>query len=207
MKSIKNVKAIVFDFDGVIIDSMDIRDYGFRKILDKHPKDKVEELIKYHRINAGLSRFHKIKYFYNNILEKEISEDEILNYANEFSIIMKNELIKEKYLIREWVDFISKNYKKYSMHIASGSEENELRYICDKLGIGNYFESINGSPVHKNELVKNIIEKNNYDRKYTVMIGDSINDYEAANINEIRFIGYNNSNLKNIGDYYLEYVE
>lgn len=205
-KSIPDVNVIIFDFDGVIIDSMNIRDFGFRKIFENYSIDKVEELIKYHRINAGLSRFHKIKYFYNNMLNKEIEEQSVLDYANKFSIIMREELIKKEYLIAEWIDFIKENSEKYVMHIASGSEQNELRYICEKLDIEKYFKSIHGSPTHKNELVKIIIEKNQYERSKTVMIGDSINDYEAAKVNGIRFVGYNNQSLKRLGEYYLETV-
>ena len=68
------IKVILFDFDGVILDSMPIRDYGFRKIFEKYPDELVENFIKYHRKNGGLSRFHKIEYFYKTLLKKDISE-------------------------------------------------------------------------------------------------------------------------------------
>lgn len=206
MDILNNIEVIIFDFDGVIIDSMDIRDYGFRKIFEKYDEDKVKKLIAYNRENGGLSRFNKIKYFYNNILGKNIDENKIIDYANKFSIIMREELIKEKYLIEEWINFIRKNKDKYAMYIASGSEEKELRYLCEKLGIEEYFKSIYGSPIHKNELVKRIVLDNKYDTEKVVLIGDSINDYDAARINGIKFIGYNNEKLVGLGDSYLPKV-
>lgn len=206
MDIFNEIKTIIFDFDGVIIDSMEVRDYGFRKIFEKYSENKVEELIKYHRENGGLSRFHKIKHFYNNIINSNIEDDDVMNYANKFSLIMRDELVKEKYLIKEWANFIRENKNKYTMHIASGSEEKELRYLCENLGISKYFNSIHGSPTHKNELVKQIIESNNYNKENIVLIGDSINDYEAARINNIKFIGYNNTELESLGDAYLESV-
>lgn len=191
-----NKEVLIFDFDGVIIDSMDVRDFGFYEIFKEYDISKVEELIKYHRINGGLSRFNKIKYFYENILGKEISEEEINEYANEFSKIMREELTKKKYLIKDCIEFLEKRQNDFIMHIASGSEQNELKYLCEGLGIKRYFTSIHGSPTHKNQLVKEIIEKNNYLREKVVMIGDSINDLTAAEINDIDFIGYNNIELK-----------
>lgn len=197
------IKNIIFDFDGVILDSMPIRDFGFREILKEYPKELVEKFIEFHQINAGLSRFYKIKYFYNEMLKEEISEEKIQEYANKFSQIMKKELTNKKYLIMDSVSFIENNYLKYNMHVASGSEEKELQYLCKELGLEKYFKSIHGSPVHKNELVKMIIDENNYDITETIMIGDSINDYDAAKINGIDFYGYNNEELKN-KEYYIK---
>ena len=198
------IKNILWDFDGVILDSMPIRDYGFRKIFEKYPVELVEEFISYHRINGGLSRFHKIKYFYNHLLNKEISEKQIQDYAEQFTIIMKEQLTNKKYLIKDSVDFIKSNHKNYNFHVVSGSEHHELNYLCEKLDLAEYFLSINGSPTPKNDLVKNLLEKEQYTKEDTILIGDSINDYEAANVNGIGFYGFNNDELRELSNMYLE---
>jgi len=199
----KNIKNILWDFDGVILDSMPIRDYGFRKIFEYYSEDNVNKLISYHRDNGGLSRFHKIKYFYNEILKKDINEETIERYAQNFTIIMKNQLVDKKYLIQDSVNFIRSNYNQFNFHIVSGSEHNELNYLCEKLELKKYFLSINGSPIPKNDLVKNLLEKENYKKTETILIGDSVNDYEAAKINNIKFYGFNNTKLKHL-DAYIE---
>ena len=56
----------------------------------------------------------------------------------------------------------------------------------------------------KNQLVKKILSINNYDLNTTILIGDSINDYEAAKDNKIDFYGFNNPDLKKISKNYLE---
>ena len=127
------IKNIIFDFDGVILDSMPIRTEGFKKIFENYDNKKVEELISFHLINGGLSRFVKIKYFFEELLETSISEEEINFFADKYSKIMKENLINEKYLIRETVDFIKNNNNKIKMFIASGSEEKELRLINKSL--------------------------------------------------------------------------
>ena len=198
-----SIKNILWDFDGVILDSMPIRDYGFRKIFESYPKELVEEFIKYHRINGGLSRFHKIKYFYNQLLNKEIVEKQIQDFAEQFTRIMKEQLTNKKYLIQESIDFIKSNHKNYNFHIVSGSEHHELNYLCEKLGLADYFLSINGSPTPKNDLVKNLLEKEKYKKEETILIGDSTNDYEAAKINGIDFYGFNNLGLKEVSEIYI----
>jgi len=189
------IKNILWDFDGVILDSMQVRDYGFRCIFSKYHKDLVDEFIQYHRLNGGLSRFHKIKYFYNNLLSKEISEEQIQLYADKFSSLMKTKLTNIEYLIEDSIKFIKENYKIYNFYIVSGSEHNELNYLCDKLDVSKYFIDICGSPVPKNELVNNLLKKRHCKNEETILIGDSINDYEAAQINNIKFCGFNNNSL------------
>ena len=195
------IKNIIFDFDGVILDSMPTRDLGFREIFKEFDNELVEELIIYHNQNGGLSRFVKIRYFYEKLLNKSISDDEVKKLAEKFSIIMKRELIKSKYLIEDSVEFIKNNFNKYRFHIASGSEHYELNYLCEKLNLKQYFKTINGSPTHKNDIVKNILEKNDYFINETILIGDSTNDFEAAKENKIIFYGYNNIDLFNLDRY------
>jgi len=202
------IKQILFDFDGVIIDSMDVRDEGFRMIAQEVAAEEiVEKFIKYHRYNAGLSRFVKIKYLYEEMLNKTISEDKIQILANKFSLIMKDKLVDKKVIIQETVNFIESIYKDVTLHIVSGSEEKELNYLCENLNLTSFFKTIEGSPTHKNDLVKNIMELNNYNPNETILIGDSINDYEAAEINNIKFIGFNNYALKKITDNYVKVID
>ena len=67
----KNLKTIFWDFDGVILNSNNIRTKGFRKVLSLYPKTKVDELINFHIANGGLSRYFKFRYFYEEILKLE----------------------------------------------------------------------------------------------------------------------------------------
>lgn len=196
MTNFDKYDVIIFDFDGVIVDSMKVRNNGFRAIFSKFDRADVEKLVEYNRINGGLSRFHKIKYFYEKILKSDIDDSLINKYAEEFTKIMQKELVNSQYLIEDTVEFIKRNKGIKKLYVASGSENNELNYLCKKLGISDCFTAIYGSPTHKNDIVKSIIETNKYDKSKVVLIGDSINDYEAAKVNGIGFVGYNNISLK-----------
>ena len=200
------IKTIFWDFDGVILDSMPIRDYGFAKIFEEFDKNLVDKLLEYHTLNGGLSRYVKIRYFYNTLLGVEVSDEKVQELADKFSIIMKTELTNKKYLIKETVEFIKLNYQNYNFHIVSGSDEKELNYLCKELELSQYFKTIEGSPTCKNDLVKNILQKYSYNPKECILIGDSINDYEVASINGVEFYGFNNKTLKG-KDKYIDQFE
>ncbi|MEH6679589.1 MAG: HAD hydrolase-like protein [Sediminicola sp.] len=195
------IKNILWDFDGVILDSMAIRDSGFREIFKGFSDKDVDALVEYHRINGGLSRYVKIRYFFESILKRQITKTEVLKYASQFSDIMREELINPKNLIEDAVLFIKENYSNFNFHIVSGSDHDELNFLCRELGLVNYFLSIDGSPTPKNTLVKSLLEKQKYQLDKTCLIGDSFNDYEAAKLNGVSFYGYNNPSLIDKGNY------
>lgn len=198
------MENILWDFDGVILDSMEVRDFGFKEIFKNFTDDQVSRLITYHRENGGLSRYVKIRYFFEIILNKEITDEEVHNWASKFSEIMRVELTNPKNLIHDALNFIKNNYKTYNFHIVSGSDQDELRFLCKELKIATYFLSIHGSPTAKNELVRELLNLHDYDIEKTCLIGDSINDYEAAEFNAIPFYGYNNTELKTLSAGYIE---
>ena len=200
----KNV--IIWDFDGVIIFSNEVRDQGFRTIFREFKDFQIEELLVYHRANGGLSRYVKIRFFYEKILKTSITDTEVMHFANKFSEIMKIKLTNKSLMNKDWLVFMENKGHMYTHHIASGSDGKELNGLCKALGIHRYFKSIEGSPKPKNEIVKNIMERESYDENDVVLIGDAINDFEAAKVNNIHFRGYNNEALKVYGDYYEKLV-
>jgi HAD superfamily hydrolase (TIGR01549 family) len=198
------ITSIIWDFDGVIIDSMEIKGRGFAELFKGYADSHVNEIVKYHYKNGGISRFEKIKYFFNGILKEEISEDNIFDLANRFSKIIESEIYDQSYLITETVDFIKLNHKQYNFHIVSGAEHNELNKICKYFNLDMYFISIDGSPTKKKLLVKKLFDKYCYLKAETVLIGDSNTDYEAASNNNIRFFGFRNPKLRKVSAKYID---
>jgi len=190
------IKVIFWDFDGVLMDSNVLRDLGFERVLSVFPKDQVDQLLTFHRANGGLSRYVKFRYFFEEIRNQSITEAEILVWAGRFSLIMKELLVNPDLLIQETLNFVKNNQHKYAMHITSGSDQEELRFLCKALNIDHLFISIHGSPKPKKVWVKELIEMYSYKKKECVLIGDSMNDWEAAEENKIGFLGYNNEDFQ-----------
>ncbi|MFD2514256.1 HAD family hydrolase [Pontibacter locisalis] len=198
------IKNILWDFDGVIMDSMAVRDKGFEIVLKEYTAKEVEKLMDFHRANGGLSRYVKFRYFFEEIKKESISEEEVNAYAEKFSEIMLQNLVNPSLLIKDSINFIKASFAQYKMHVVSGSDQKELRLICKNIDIDKYFLSIHGSPTPKKQLVRNLLKEYSYKASETILIGDSINDYEAAVENGIRFFGYNNLKLKEEGKKYIE---
>jgi HAD superfamily hydrolase (TIGR01549 family) len=191
------IKVIFWDFDGVLMDSNAVRDLGFERVLAEFPKDQLNRLLAFHQANGGLSRYVKFRYFFEEIRNESITDDEILIWAERFSLIMKELLVNPKLLINETLNFVKENQGKYIMHITSGSDQNELRFLCQSMSIDHLFTSIHGSPKPKKEWVKELIEMHGYKKEECVLIGDSYNDFEAAHFNSIFFKAYNGTDILN----------
>ncbi len=199
------MKVIFWDFDGVLHNSNAIRDWGFKEVLKEYPKEQLDALLQFHRANGGLSRYVKFRYFFEEIRNEELSGDRLNQLCTFFSQIMMKKLVDQELMIPETINFIKKNYKKYSMHIVSGSDENELKYLCSSLGISPYFKTINGSPMPKKDLVKKIMDSYNYKNIDCLLIGDSINDLHAAQSCNIAFMGYNNPDIEALSNQMIKF--
>ena len=191
----KNKSVILWDFDGVLMNSNEIRNLGFLEVLKDFPQEQVELLMVFHKRNGGLSRYVKFRYFFEDIRKEQITEIAIQTWAEKFSKIMMNLLCDKSLLIAQTINFVRENYNTHKMHIVSGSDQKELQAICQNLDISKYFQSIYGSPTPKNNLVENLIKENDYIRGKCILIGDSINDYDAAIHNGIDFMGYGNPTI------------
>lgn len=192
------IKTILWDFDGVIFNSMKIKADGFIELFKEYDSHYVKAIEEYHYLNGGISRFEKIQYFYTQILKQNITEDMTIQLADKFSQLIEKKLYNKSNLIQETNDFIKMNFNKYNFHIVSGAEHNELNSLCDHFKLTQYFKTIDGSPTKKDKLIQLNMDRFQYKENETILIGDSLNDYSAAQNNNIKFFGYNNIVLKDL---------
>lgn len=175
---------IIFDCDGVLIDSNNIKTNGFKILFSKHKHEQVNNLIEYHKKNNGISRYDKIYYFYNKILKKKISKELIMKLSLKFNDIIEQELYQANTLsgLRKFLIFLKKNGKE--MHVISAGENDQVNRVLTKKKLSKYFISINGSPTEKIIHMKNICKK----KHKVIYIGDSESDYKLTLNFKIPFI-------------------
>ena len=73
---------------------------SYKYIFRKFDTNKVNQIINYHNENGGLSRYHKIDYFFKVILEKNLNKDPKRTYKKEkdhgTDISFENESVVKK---------------------------------------------------------------------------------------------------------------
>jgi HAD superfamily hydrolase (TIGR01549 family) len=179
-------KNIIFDFDGVLAESLHIKTKAFFEIYLKYGENIADKVVTHHKLNGGMSRFEKFKHYHNYFLKKNISKEEILFLSNEFSNKVLNGVMScENVKGVEW--FLNKHNSKKKW-IVSATPTEEIIKIVDNRKWDSIFEGVFGSPEKKTPIVKRIIENNNLDVSETLFLGDAISDYEAAKNNRISFL-------------------
>lgn len=182
-----NIKVIVFDLDGVLLESADIKTEAFRLLFEEYP-DYLNQIIKYHKENGGLSRFKKFEFIYKNILKMPYNDEIKTKLGQRFE-----ELVLEKVMNCPFVDgakeFLEKYHKKIPLYVISGTSDLELKGILKKRDMNKYFVDIFGSSKEKSYWLNFIINKEKIQSKNILFIGDSLSDYRAAVESDVNFIG------------------
>ncbi len=190
------IKAIFFDFDGVILESVNIKTEAFVELFKDYP-EHVDKIREHHINNTGVSRFEKIKYYFNDIIREPLSKRKYNKYLIKFSKIVLKKVIEADY-VPGAEKFLKNNYRKYDLYVISATPTDEIKLIIEKKTLSKYFKEVFGSPIKKEEWIKKIILNNYYDKDQVVYVGDALSDYEAAVENRIHFIGRVSNINKNI---------
>jgi phosphoglycolate phosphatase-like HAD superfamily hydrolase len=181
-------KAIIFDYDGVIAESVNVKTDAFAEIYKPYGQDVVNKVIRHHEANGGISRFDKFRIYHNEYLGLEIGQSMVDELANQFSELVLQKVIDAPY-VQGAFEYISSNYCNYDFYISTGTPTSEIEIILQRKGLRKYFKSVFGSPEKKEIHVNKILDTNNYNKREIVFIGDAITDRDAARINGIEFIG------------------
>ncbi|MEW6614415.1 MAG: HAD-IA family hydrolase [Thermodesulfobacteriota bacterium] len=181
------VKVIIFDFDGVIVESFDIKTKAFAILFESEGEIAVRKIIEYHTRNGGVSRYEKFKYIYENILKQPLTELKFQQLCKKFSDLVVDEVVSSSY-VRGAKEFLEEHAELYRCFIATGTPQEEIEEIVRKRNIGHYFKGIYGAPIKKLDIVKKIINKEKITPSEAIYIGDALSDYEAAKINSVTFI-------------------
>ena len=132
------LKGIIFDFDGVVAESVQIKTEAFAALYAPYGPDIIKKVVDHHEANGGMSRFKKIKFYHKSYLNKIITDREITELANQFSKMVINKVIASPY-VPGALEFIQSSYKKYKLFISSGTPTDEMNKILIARKISYYF--------------------------------------------------------------------
>ena len=182
-------RAIIFDFDGVVVESGEIKTQAFANLYREYGEAVMGEVAKYHVLNGGMSRYQKFRYFQETLLERPpLTAEEERQLDQRFSELVVEAVIASA-PVPGAAELIQREAGRIPLFVASGTPETELNTIVVRRGLGSYFTAVRGSPTPKQKLIADILTTHRLLPEHVLMIGDALIDYQSAMVNNIAFIG------------------
>lgn len=191
----KLIKTIALDFDGVLLDSVPVKDAAFYNLFRPYGADNAKKVLTFHQNTRGIYRKEKLRLCYKKILGISINEDKLNQKVDEFATLVIDGLIDAQSIIGTTV-FLENNLNVHC-YIVSAAPQDEVQFIASKRGIANYFKKIYGGPIKKKEHLQTILDVEGISPSQLLFIGDSLSDCKAAQFCGVNFIGIVSHGKKN----------
>ena len=184
-----NWQAIIFDFDGVVVESGKIKTQAFAELYRPYGEDIVAQVVQFHTQNGGMSRYRKFRHFQEHFLHQPpLTEAEERQLDIRFS-----ELVVEAVIAADPVpgaiELIRQQSGRIPLFVASGTPEAELKVIVERRGLAPYFTAVRGAPALKKTIIAEILAAHGLQPETVLMIGDAMADLEGAQANDTAFLG------------------
>jgi len=189
------IRAVIFDFDGVIVESVDVKTKAFAELYKPYGEVVVQQVIEHHQANGGVSRFDKFKKYHGDFLGTAISKDEIAELADQFSQLVLEKVVQAPF-VPGAQKFLKRNYQKYKLFISSATPQMEVRGICRRRNLIDFFCEIFGSPESKASHIDKILTNYEFKSHEVVFVGDALSDLQAAEVHGLDFIARINPDLQ-----------
>ena len=185
-ESLSSTRTLVFDCDGVVLNSNRIKTEAFRVVASRYGQEAASALVAYHLSYGGISRYRKFEYFLRVILGRSYEQAEVQAMANEYSEQVCDALMQAE------VTVDLKGLRRKTLHcswmMVSGGDEDELRQVLKGKGLDKLFDGgIHGSPASKDEIFLREKTRGTLDNT-AIYIGDSQYDHQAAQRANLHFV-------------------
>ncbi len=180
------IQVVVLDFDGVIVESADIKTYAFVQLFPAHPELHAT-IRRYHLRHAGISRLVKIRHILTTMVGVPADESTVAALAERFRELVEEQVAAAP-LVRGAGAFLRSARDRYRLYVASGTPEPELRRLAGRLGVDHAFVALYGSPDTKPTILRRIAAAEGVTPDAMVMVGDGESDRDAADDTDVPFI-------------------
>ena len=181
--------AVFFDFDGVILDSANIKTRAFAQMFSKYGPEIEKKVIDYHLSHSGISRMKKIEHFYSTFLSSQLNQNELYKLCEQFSNIVFKKVLSCPMIngAMETLTLLKKN--NILSFVLSGTPQDELNKIIQLRKLKNFFVEIFGSPMKKEEMLAILLDRYDLLPEKCLFVGDATTDLKAAKAYNIPFLG------------------
>jgi phosphoglycolate phosphatase len=186
--SLTATAVLILDFDGVIIESNEIKTQVFREIFARFP-EHTAAMMAYHESNVAVSRFRKFEHLVHERLGQPDGHRLIGELAEEFSL-QTVERLRECPLVPGALEFLERFAGRLPIYLASVTPCTDLQQIVAARGLRRFFQGLYGCPPWtKSGAVADVLRITGVRAEHALLIGDSPGDLRAAIETGVPFMG------------------
>ena len=178
---ITEYKTLVFDCDGVVLNSNKVKTQAFYQAALPYGEKAAQALVDYHVAHGGISRYIKFALFLEEIVPAYAagcSGPDLEALLESYAKQVKQGLLTCD--VAPGLQELREKTKDATWLIVSGGDQQELREVFAQRGLAELFNGgIFGSPDTKDKILARELASGNIQQP-ALFLGDSKYDYQAA---------------------------
>ncbi|MCW8914487.1 MAG: HAD hydrolase-like protein [Magnetovibrio sp.] len=172
----KNIKCVVFDFDGTLVDSNHIKRDGFYAVTQDIPgSHKVLD-----NIFNGPSPGDRHAIFKTFTEYLGLAKEEGLTLTERYSQYCFEEIMNCNYMKGAKTALNTLFDLNINMFMNSATPQNALKTVVDAMELSPYFRGVYGGPIAKEKNLLSILNSEQVRPCNTVVVGDGQDDADSA---------------------------
>lgn len=180
------LKAVVLDFDGVVLESADIKTAAFAWIFREH-RAHLPRIVAYHQRNAGVSRFVKFAHIHRVLLRLPFGPAARRRLGETFARRVWGRLLAAPF-VPGALAFLKKYHERVRLFIVSGTPTSELRRLVRRRGLSPYLTAVRGAPPDKTAVLGRLLRRYGLRPAEVLCVGDALGDWRAAKARGVPFV-------------------
>ena len=183
----RTLRVLVLDFDGVIVDSNDVKTQAFRDVFARF-QDHAEAMMEYHRTHISVTRFAKFDHLLERLgragdmaLRTELAADYSRRTLERMATVP---------FVPGAEAFLREFAPRLPVYLASVTPAEDLETILARRELRAWFRDVYACPPWtKPNAVRDILRREACDPHEALLLGDSAGDQRAAAETGIAFVG------------------
>ncbi len=182
------LRAIVLDFDGVLVESNEPKNRAFEDLADLFPSYR-QAMVDYHLENYSLPRHKKFEHYVYELMDWAGDEDLVREMARQFSDFVVERVVACPFVPGAQA-FLEEFYQRLPLYVSSVTPEEELRRIIRMREMTRFFVDMFGDPPRsKPDAIHHVISSRGLSPSQLLFVGDTASDYQVAMETGVEFIG------------------
>lgn len=186
MKGLDDYASLVFDCDGVVLDSNRVKTEAFRQAALPYGEAAAEALVAHHVARGGVSRYKKFAHFLDAIVPAGADGPGLEDLLDRYAAFVRDGL--RSCAVTPDLERLRDATPKARWFIVSGGDQSELREVFAARGLDTLFDGgVFGSPDSKDEILAREIGAGRMPEP-GLFLGDSVYDHTAASHAGLDFV-------------------